>query len=127
VLEELSEALPQYTWLTRVTQTSPVPSVVVQDSASGPAARRMEQLAEAATAAVNKLQLRVVGQTVDIQAMTLYMRRLEASPFIENVTLVESTASQSEGRDVTQFTLDMQFQRPDPSAIRTVPLTIAVR
>jgi Tfp pilus assembly protein PilN len=132
VLSELSRELPDYTWIINVHQTSPVISVVETDSAPpAPRARNnqqdVEQLANAAAASVPKMTFRVVGQTVDIQALTRYMRLLEASPFIENVALVTSDSKATEGGDVTEFTIDMQFQTPVPSAIRTVPLTIAVR
>lgn len=127
VLDELSDALPPYTWLLRVQQTSQVISVVRQDSATGTRAKRIEEVANAAVSSVTKLQLRIVGQTVDLQALTRYIQLLEASPFIENVQFIGSVPKPSDGPDVREFTLDMQFQVPDPSAIRTVPLNVAVR
>jgi hypothetical protein len=30
-------------------------------------------------------------------------------------------------KEVTQFQIDMQYSKPDPSVIRTVPLSISVR
>ena len=123
LLDEISEALPPYTWLTSIAQTSPVPSIASRDSLTGP-----EQGAAAAAAeAAAPLMLRLVGQTVDIQALTRYMRILEASPFLEGVNLVRSDIVLVESREVTEFTLDMQYQQPDSAAIRTVPLTVAVR
>ena len=74
-----------------------------------------------------RLTLRVVGITVDLQALTIFMKQLEASEFIENVTIAGTQATQSEGKTVTEFTLDMAYSKPPKSAIRTVPLTIAVR
>lgn len=127
ILDELSEALPPFTWLTTVAQTSPVPSIVTRDSASTAAAQQADAAAAAAPTETPPLKARLVGQTVDIQALTRYMRTLEQSPFIEGVNLVGSVIKQDQGRDVTEFTLDIQFQKPDPSAIRTVPLTVAVR
>jgi Tfp pilus assembly protein PilN len=127
VLDELSEALPQYTWLTSIAQTSPVPSVVVRDSATGKGAKRIEAAVNAARAAVAPLQFRIIGQTMDVQAITQYWRLLEASPFIEKVNLVGTTMTMADQREVIQFTMDLQFQRPDPSAIRTVPLNVLVR
>jgi hypothetical protein len=55
------------------------------------------------------------------------LRILEASPFLEGVNLVRSDIVLVESREVTEFTLDMQYQQPDSAAIRTVPLTVAVR
>jgi len=74
-----------------------------------------------------KLQVRVIGITVDIQALTIFMKQLEASAFLEGVTLAVSKVETAEGKQVTEFTLDMNYSKPDKSVIRTVPLTIAVR
>ncbi len=123
LLDEISEALPPYTWLTSIAQTSPVPSIASRDSLTGPE----RGAAAAAAEAASPLMLRLVGQTVDIQALTRYMRILEASPFLEGVNLVRSDIVLVESREVTEFTLDMQYQQPDSAAIRTVPLTVAVR
>jgi Tfp pilus assembly protein PilN len=127
VLTELSEALPPSTWLTRIEQTSEPISVVRSDSASNPRSRRVEEIAAAAMASVPRLQLRVIGQTVDIQALTRYMRLLEASPFLENVNFVRSDARPIAGVNLVDFTIEMQYQKPDSSVIRTVPLTVGVR
>jgi Tfp pilus assembly protein PilN len=141
VLDELSRALPAYTWLTKVQQTSTVISAVLPvDSAAAPPpqadttkakrarrARTGEERERAVQSSVPQLKLRVTGQTVDIQAMTHYIRVLEASPFLENVTFVGSDIKAADGREVIEFIIDMSFQTPAPSAIRTVPLTVAVR
>ena len=129
MLDELSRQLPQYTWLTRIQQTSAVPSVVVRDSATGRGggAQRMEQITNAAQRSITRLTLRVVGETVDVQAITRFWRQLEQSPFIESVNLVGSTTKAVSGAEVIEFTLDLAFQQPDPSVIRTVPLNVQVR
>jgi Tfp pilus assembly protein PilN len=74
-----------------------------------------------------KLTVRVIGLTVDVQALTIFMKQLEASEFLENVTLAGSDATTVEGKQVTEFTLDMAYSKPPATAVRTVPLTIAVR
>jgi Tfp pilus assembly protein PilN len=112
ILDEVSRALPTYTWLRSIVQTSSGAPVTPEQVAAG---------------AVPRLAIRVVAYTVDIQAVTIYMKQLEASPFLENVTLGMSEAAVTDGKEVHQFQLDMQFQKPDASAIRTVPLSIAVR
>jgi len=126
MLDELSEALPPVTWLTEIRQMSPVQSVTVRDSAALAAAKRAEAVSDV-VAEESRLRIRVVGQTFDFQALTRYMRLLESSPFIERVTLFGSTLVAGEAGGLTQFTLDMQAQPVDPSAVRRVPLTIAVR
>ncbi len=112
IMDEVSRALPTYTWLNSIVQTNP----------SGPVAP------EAALAGiVPTLNLRVNGVTVDMQALTIFMRELEASPFLRNVSIVGSEVGSADGKQVTEFTLDMQYSKPDKSEIRTVPLSVAVR
>lgn len=112
VMDEISRALPTYTWLRSVSQTTSSAPISPEAAAAGEAPG---------------LGLRLVAYTVDIQAVTIYMKNLEASPFLENVTLGLSDKAVTDGKEVTQFTLDMQYSKPDGSAIRTVPLSIAVR
>jgi Tfp pilus assembly protein PilN len=143
IMEEISRALPAYTWLTSVSQTSAVVSVAARpDSAqraaaraTGPAAGRPgPATGGAATAArtagapvAPPLQFRIVGQTVDIQALTRFMKLLEASAFIQHVQLARTDVATTDGKQVTEFQLDAQFEPPAPSAIRLVPVTLSVR
>lgn len=112
IMDEVSRALPTYTWLRSLTQTSSNATVSPEAVAAG---------------TVPRLTFRLIAYTVDLQAVTIYMKQLEASPFIENVTLGVSETAVTEGKEVHQFQLDMMYQRPDSTAIRTVPLSIAVR
>ncbi len=115
ILDEVSRALPTYTWITSVAQSNRVaaPAPVVVDGKTVPAPP--------------VLGIRVVGITVDVQALTIFMKQLESSPFLQGVTLAVSEVALVEGKQVTEFTLDMQYSKPDPSVIRTVPLSVAVR
>jgi hypothetical protein len=79
------------------------------------------------SAAANRLTFRLIGQTVDIQALTRFMKDLEASPFIENIQLIKSVTIIVDNREVTEFQLDAAWETPDPSVIRTVPVSLAVR
>jgi Tfp pilus assembly protein PilN len=111
-VDEIVTALPTYTWLASVSPLNvPTPTGGTNTAAGGGSA----------------VGIRVVAYTVDIQAVTIFMRQLEASPFIENVTLGTTDQVVTDGADVRQFTVDMFYAVPDSSAIRTVPLTIAVR
>ena len=55
------------------------------------------------------------------------MRVLESSPFVQNVTINKSAVLLIDNREVTEFTLDVQYQKPDPAAVTTVPITLSVR
>ncbi len=123
LLDEVAEALPAYTWLTTVTQTSQTASIAVRDSLLTPRAPNDTSPPRPADAPrPDLLTFRVIGQTVDIQALTRYMRVLEASPFIEQVVLVRSDLTTIDNRDVTVFTLDMRYEIPDPSMLEMIPL-----
>src|SRR5437762_3276014 len=72
-----------------------------------------------------QLSFKVVGHTVDIQALTRFMKSLEASPFIQNVQLTRSDLVQAEGKEVTEFTLLSETQAPPPFVTKTVPLVLS--
>ena len=135
LLEEISNALPQYTWLTVVTQTSAPPSSVVQDSAGAkvpagpkgkePTAKEKKAHADSVLAVASRaMKFRIVGHTVDIQALTLFMKTLEASPFIQNVQLTKSDLVLVDGKEVTEFQLEAESQKPPPFIIRTVAMSV---
>jgi Tfp pilus assembly protein PilN len=128
VLDEISRALPPYVWLRAVTQTSAVSNESPEVQA-GVAQSTKKKDARPAVAAgeENVLALQVTGNTVDIQALTRFIRALEASPFLQNVQLVRSDVVMQQGKEATEFRLDMQYQKPDASALRTVPFTVSVR
>lgn len=132
IMDEVSRSLPAYTWLTQLVQTNvtepmqPV-SELPDEKATGKNAKvAAEQRADSIELA-QRVNFRLIGNTVDIQALTRFMRLLEASPFVEDVQLIKSSLIIVEGKEVTEFTLDASYQTPDSSAIRTVPLTVAVR
>jgi len=137
---EISTALPQYTWLTEITQTSAPRSAaaadtskkaVVVDSTASPQKRAADRnravkaRSYSLLAAAKELKFKIVGHTVDIQALTRFMKSLEASPFIQNVQLSRSDLVQAEGKEVTEFTLEAETQSPPAFAIKTVPLVVS--
>ncbi len=130
LLDEMSQALPQYTWLTAVQQTSAPPqppgSTIDTSTAKGKEAAKAKALADTISQGT---RCRVTGHTVDIQALTMFMRDLEASPFVKNVQLARSEAVLTDGKDVTEFTLDAEYQAPigASAAVRTDTITVQVR
>ena len=139
LLNEISNALPQYTWLTSVTQTSSPPSSVGADSAQmakaaaaqkagnvpAPDAKARKARADSVLAIASRAtKFRIVGHTVDIQALTLFMKTLEASPFIQGVQLTRSDMVTSEGKEVTEFQLEAESQVPPQFLIKTVSLPV---
>jgi Tfp pilus assembly protein PilN len=124
LMDEVSRALPPYTWLTSITQTN---NTAVSPPEPAPAKGKKSEAARPDSATTPAVKLRLVGNTVDIQALTRFMKILEASPFIENVQLVKSTLILVDGKQVTEFQLDASYQPPDPSAITVVPVSLSVR
>jgi type IV pilus assembly protein PilN len=97
LLDEISLSVPAYTWLTQVsTLASP-------DSVPGPA-------------------LSIQGNAGSTQSLTRFMKNLEASPFIRDVTLLTSEQDVVERRTIHRFTLEARYEDPDPVLIATVPI-----
>jgi Tfp pilus assembly protein PilN len=147
LMYEISSALPQYTWLVEVSQTSSPKSVAMADTVvkkgaaanadtAGQAAKSPRQIqlererakrarADSLLADAKQINFKIVGHTVDIQALTRFMKSLEASPFIQNVQLTRSDLVQAEGKEVTEFTLVAETQSPPPFVVKTVPLVVS--
>ncbi|HWL38931.1 MAG TPA: PilN domain-containing protein [Gemmatimonadaceae bacterium] len=138
LMYEISNALPQYTWLKEITQTSAPKSVAAadttkraaKDTASSPKAKADRERAKKARAdtllaTAKDIKFRLVGHTVDIQALTRFMKSLEASPFIQNVQLTRSDLVINAGKEVTEFSLEAETQVPPAFAIKTVPLIVS--
>jgi Tfp pilus assembly protein PilN len=109
VLDEVAKALPPYTWLTTLnTQSAPVVRDTVETTP-------------------RPVQFRMEGRTMDLQAYTRFLRQLEASPWVSDVTPLEAKTIVEKERPVTQFTILATFQPADSAYIRTVPLSQSVR
>jgi Tfp pilus assembly protein PilN len=129
IMDEVSRALPQYTWLaslgfigTPQGSNNVVITPKTDTSKKGKAHKRLDT-----EIPKDDVQIRLVGRTVDIQALTRYMRDLEASPFLSNVVLERSEPAVDNGKDVTQFQLTIDYSRPDTTLLHRVPLTVTVR
>jgi Tfp pilus assembly protein PilN len=128
IMDEVSRVIPQYTWLVGIAQTSAVVSAAAAPDSTTPKPDP-KKVAGSDTAVYRPpLTFKIIGQTVDMQAMTRFMRFLEASPFIANVQLAKSTRLIIEGgNEVAEFQLDAEYEIPDPAAIRRVPFTLSLR
>jgi Tfp pilus assembly protein PilN len=131
VMDEVSRALPPYTWLTSLTQTNgtDIPTQANSQQARDEEAERKKPGANPdSAAAARPIELQIIGNTVDIQALTRFMKSLEASPFVEGVTLVKTSVVVTEGRDVTEFQLTGRYEPPkDSTSIKRVPIALSVR
>ena len=129
VMDEVSRALPPYTWIVSLgftgagQATTPVRTIIpaANEGASGRKHRVATEIVK------DTVRVRLVGNTVDIQALTRFMKQLEVSPFLENVQLISSQRATDNGKEVTQFQLDMLYTRPGTDGVRRVPLAVSVR
>jgi Tfp pilus assembly protein PilN len=133
ILDEVSKALPPYTWLTVInysgTPQGAAPAPVVPGMPGAPAPPKPDSTKKKIQTEIPRdtIKVRILGRTVDIQALTRFMKQLEASPFLHDVQLQKSELAIDEKKEVTQFTLDVTYSRPDSSAVVRVPLAVSVR
>jgi Tfp pilus assembly protein PilN len=97
ILDNVANALPEFTWLTAMEQTAGTGS---------------------------EIEFRLDGMTGLTAALTRFMRDLEASPFIRDVRLVSQEQSQQGQRLVNNFVLMARYQIPDSTAIVTEPIIL---
>jgi len=126
VLDEVTKALPAYTWLVDMGIAAPAPP-----APAAPPSHGAKKPAAADSVPAPQVQLPVSflvnGRTVDIQAYTRFLRQLEASPWITDVTPVSAQTVIEKERPVTAFTIKATFRQADSAYIRTVPLSHSVR
>ncbi|MDB4947585.1 MAG: hypothetical protein JWM27_234 [Gemmatimonadetes bacterium] len=134
ILDEVSHALPPYTWLTKIASSEEAPAKPAPRPAAAPppAAGDTSKKAPAGPAAPPPPPPEPVGPTLSIegntgstQALTRFMKNLESSPMLRDVSLVTSSQTTEQGHVFLKFTLEAKYEVPDPSAIQTVPLFVA--
>ena len=120
LLDEITKALPAYTWLVDLGFTAaPAPAQPSEPAKAG---------AKPDTTPVAKpaLTFQITGRTIDIQAYTRFLRQLEASPWITDVTPVSAQTIVEKERPVTAFSIRASFNRADSAYIRTAPFSQSV-
>jgi Tfp pilus assembly protein PilN len=123
VMDEVSRALPPYTWL----KTLAVVGTQAPPLGTEPAPAPGDTTKPAAPVTPELAKFSLVGNTVDMQALTRFMKLLEASPFIQNVQLDRTVMALVDNKEVTEFVLNAQYERPDSSMIMTAPVSLSVR
>jgi Tfp pilus assembly protein PilN len=106
ILDQVTKALPPYSWLNGITAMPAAPA----DTGPAPGVR-----------------FTITGSTVDIQAYTTFLRQLAASPWFTDVMPASSQTVVEQDRPVTAFTVTAHYRVADSVYIRTVPLTQALR
>ena len=96
LLDEVAAAVPDYTWLREILYSGD-----------------------------NPLQVRVTGRASSIAAITTFMRRLEASPFLSNVLpeTIQRVSSEENAADLVQeFEFVLFYEPPPMEELQSVPL-----
>lgn len=96
LLDEFSRALPSYTWLTAIRETSPLPG----------------------------LQVQVDGLAANPLAITAFVRNLQASPYVGRVRIVSSQQQLLEEVAAQAFKLVVTYAPPPDSLIQRVPVIL---
>jgi hypothetical protein len=97
VLDEISRALPQFTWLVTLQEVEPT-------TPGGPP------------------RIRITGRTGNTFALARFMQDLEASPFLQQVTIISQSEVIEDDKSLYSFTIDTQYEEPPPDAIDMQPL-----
>ena len=95
LLDELSVALPDYAWLTGVAERSPLPG----------------------------LEVEVEGMAANPLAITAFVRRLQRSPYVDQVRILGSQEQSLEGFSAHSFSLIVTYGAPPDSLVRFAPAT----
>ena len=129
LLDEVTKALPAYTWLVDlgVAGPTPAPQAAAQPPAKAAAGKAAADTAAPAVPVHLPVSFSVNGRTIDIQAYTRFLRQLEASPWVTDVTPVSAQTVIEKERPVTAFTIRATYRQADSAYVRTVPLSQSVR
>jgi Tfp pilus assembly protein PilN len=120
LLDEITKALPAYTWLVDLGVTAPPAPPAKPAGNPG-------DTAAAVAVAPPPVAFQINGRTIDIQAYTRFLRQLEASPWIVDVMPVSAQTVVEKERPVTAFTIRASYNRADSAYIRTAPFSQSVR
>ena len=97
VMDEISRALPAYTWLMNVT-SKPV------------------------TSPLETPKFLIEGRSGNTFALTEFMQELEASPFLRSINLMSTDQVREGDALIYAFVLEGEYQTPPPDLIQTVPI-----
>lgn len=108
ILEEITKALPDYTWLQSITYQQAAPT----------------DTSDSARAAVHVL---IDGRTADMGGYTRFLRQLADSPWFINVVAGPTKAIVEGDKPVLSFTVTVTYRQADSAFIRTAPIVQSVQ
>jgi Tfp pilus assembly protein PilN len=110
IVDEVGNAVPDFTWLTSIAAVAAPPSSSPGDSAGG----------------APSVTIKIVGRTSDLTNYTAFLRRLEESPWLGDVLPIDAKTITLNNRLITEFTIQAAFTKADSSYIKTVPILESV-
>ena len=119
VLDQITKALPPYTWLTGVS--------VAGGGGVAPGSPGATAPTGVDSTGTPQVRVWITGSTVDIQAYTTFLRQLAASPWLTDVTPATTSTVVEADRPITAFNVAVRFRVADSVYIRTVPLIQSAR
>jgi len=124
ILDEVSRALPPFTWLRTLTFTGTPQGTNPAAAYRPPPVDTTKKKKKAVVIELPRdtVRIHLVGRTVDLQAFTRFYRTLEESPFLGGVQFSKTETMVEDGKEITQFTLDVLYTRPDSTLLKRVPL-----
>jgi Tfp pilus assembly protein PilN len=120
VLDQVTKALPPYTWLTGI-------SVAGGNNLAPGTPGAIAAPGGVDSTGVPQVRVWITGSTVDIQAYTTFLRQLAASPWLTDVTPATTSTVVEADRPLTAFNVAVRYRVADSVYIRTVPLTQSAR
>jgi Tfp pilus assembly protein PilN len=108
ILEEITKALPDYTWLRSIAFQQAAPT----------------DTSDSAKATVRVL---IDGRTADMGGYTRFLRQLADSPWLTNIVAGPTKAVVENDKPVLSFTITVTFRQADSAFIRTAPVVQSVQ
>jgi Tfp pilus assembly protein PilN len=104
VLEEVTKALPDFTWLVSIDAVASTFDALADTTVRPP------------------VRFTIDGRTSDISAYTRFVSQLTNSPWVRAAEFGPIQSVIEQGRPVQAFTVTVTYQQADPRFLRTVPL-----
>ncbi|MBI3982311.1 MAG: PilN domain-containing protein [Gemmatimonadetes bacterium] len=109
ILEEVTKAVPDYTWLQSVGMLSSGPAEVTDTTGAPP------------------LRILVDGRTSDMGGYTRFLRQLGNSPWLRNVVAGATRTITENEKPIVAFTVTATYGQADSAFIRTAPVLESIR
>lgn len=109
ILEEVTKALPDYTWLVSLSSMAPTFDDMADSTVKPP------------------IRFAIEGRTPDLSAYTRFVSQLATSPWVRNAEFGAVQSVLEDERPVQSFSVQVTFMTADSAFIRLAPIQESVR